>query len=67
MAALEKAALGVSQQVLLEAVGLLERLPTLPAVVVTATFWAVVPEFVQGGGKTVSTLDAQICGIFTLP
>lgn len=67
MAALEKAALRVSEQVFLQAVGLLERLPTLATAVVTATFWAIVPEFVQRGGKTVPALDAQICGIFTLP
>lgn len=57
----------MSEQVLLETAGLLERLPTLSAVVVTATFWAVVSEFDQRGGKTVATLDAQICCIFTLP
>lgn len=66
MAALEKAALRVSEQVLLQAVGLLERLPTLATAVVTPTFRAIVPEFVQRGGKTVPALDAQVGGVFTL-
>lgn len=67
MAAFEKAALGVREQVLLQTVGLLERLPTLSTVVAPAMFRAVVPELVQRGGKTVAALDAQIRCVFTLP
>lgn len=52
---------------LLQAVGLLESLPTLATVVVAAPFRAVVAEFVQRGGKAVATLDAQIGCVFTLP
>lgn len=45
--ALEKAALGMSQQVFLQAARLLKSLSAPPAIVVTATLWAVVSEFVQ--------------------
>lgn len=47
VAALEEAALGVSQQVFLQGAGLLESLATLFTVVAAATLWAVVSEFVQ--------------------
>lgn len=60
VAALEEPALDVSQQMLLQAAGLLESLPTVAAVVVTATFGAVVSEFVQRGWETVPTFDTQV-------
>lgn len=63
MAALEEAALHVSEQVLFQAAGLLKAFPAVPAVVVAATLWAVVPEFVQRGWKTVPAFNAQIGGV----
>lgn len=47
MTALEKAALDVSQQVFLQTAGLLKTLSAVSTIVATATFWAVVSEFVQ--------------------
>lgn len=51
----------------LQAAGLWKTLSTLPAVVVTSPFRAVMSEFLQRCWKTVPAFDAKICRIFAFP
>lgn len=67
VAALEKAALSMSQQVLLQAAGLRKTLPTLLAVIASPPLRTVVSEFVKRRGKVVPAFDAEVRGVLTFP